>query len=122
MTEISGRIIPKWVVALLRNLQLWAIAFCISSVDKLYYGKLNKFCNQYLSYALVLRGAGATAIKGDNPLKKTYWRIAIKNHVNDVKIAVARQLARIIHSMLKHGQRWGPSRLAGKAVAATSIA
>lgn len=81
------------------------------SGDKLYYGRLNKFCNRYLKYALVLRGVSVMRISGENPLKKMFWRVAIKNHINDAKIAVARKLLRIMFSMLKNNCPWDPKRL-----------
>lgn len=84
------------------------------SADKAASGPLNRFCNRYLRYAMVLRGAGACRMRGDNPLKKTYWRVSLKHHVHDAKIAVARQLVRVIYSLLKHGTQWDPLRLQQK--------
>jgi len=84
------------------------------SADKLHYGKLSKFCNRFLKYALVLRGQDAGRRKDDSPFKRTYWRVAIKNHLNDAKIAVARQLTRVIYAMLKNQQCWDSSRFEHK--------
>jgi transposase len=84
----------------------------ISSADKLYYGKLTKFCNKFLRYALILRGQRAGCTKADSPFRRTYWRVIMKNHSNDAKIAVARQLTRTIYGMLKREQDWDPARYA----------
>lgn len=81
-----------------------------ASAGKVYYGKLSKFCNKFLRYALVLRAQGMAKLKVDNPFRRTYWRVVLKNHRNDAKIAVARQLVRVIYSMLKNGQYWDPER------------
>jgi transposase len=80
-----------------------------SSADKLYYGHLSRFCNKFLKYVLILRAQSFSFMRGDNVLKKTYWRVTIKRHKNDAKIAVARQLVRIIYSMLKNRQDWDPA-------------
>jgi transposase len=84
----------------------------IQSADKLYYGKLTRFCNKFLRYALILRGQRAGCTKTDNPFRRTYWRVLIKNHSNDAKIAVARQMTRTIYGMLRRGQEWDPARFA----------
>jgi transposase len=80
------------------------------SADKEYHGKLNKFCNRYLKYALMLRGQGAGRQRTDNVFKRTYWRVTIKQHVNDAKVAVARQMTRVMFKMLKSGEVWNPSK------------
>jgi transposase len=82
----------------------------VSSADRLYYGHLSRFCNKFLKYVLLLRAQSFSQMKADNALKKTYWRVTIKKHRNEAKVAVARQLVKIIYSMLKNGQDWDPSR------------
>jgi transposase len=91
-----------------------------ASSDWIYYGKLSKFCNKFLKYALVLRSQGMARLREDNPFKRTYWRVVIKHHANDAKIAVARQLVRVIYSMLKRKQVWDPSKFIKPAACAAS--
>jgi len=80
------------------------------SSDTLYYGKLNKACNKFLKYVLVLRAQRMGRSKVDNPMRQTYWRVILKGK-NHAKIAVARQLVRVIFCMLKRKQSWDPSRI-----------
>lgn len=80
------------------------------SADSLHYGKLNKACNRYLKYVLVLRAQGISRSKQVNPMKGTYWRIAIKGK-NHAKIAVARQLARVAFRMMKKKECWDASKI-----------
>lgn len=80
------------------------------SADKIHYGKLNRFCNKFLKYVLVLRAQGMARSKADNPMRKTYWRAVIKGK-NCAKIAVARQLVRVIYSMLRNKTAWDASRM-----------
>jgi transposase len=82
-----------------------------SSGGKTYHGKLSKACNKILRYALLLRGGSVGRLRGENPLKKTYWRVVFRNHRNSAKVAVARQMIRVMYSMLKHRSRWEPSKL-----------
>lgn len=77
------------------------------------YGKLNKACNKYLKYVLVLRAQGIARSKRDNPMHQTYWRVLMKGK-NHAKIAVARQLARVMYRMLKNNERWDASKIAYK--------
>ena len=80
------------------------------SADSVYYGKLNKACNRYLKYVLVLRAQRVSCAKGDNPLRATYWRIALRGK-NHAKIAVARQLARVAFTMMKKKECWDASKI-----------
>lgn len=82
-----------------------------ASADKVHYGKLNKACNRFLKYVLVLRAQGMSRSKEENPMRQTYWRVFFKSKANHAKIAVARQLARVIYSMLKNKERWNPSKM-----------
>lgn len=84
------------------------------SADKAYYGKLNRACNRFLKYVLVLRAQGVARSKGSNPLRDTYWRVFFRRKTNHAKIAVARQLARIVYRMLKDRQCWDPTKIASK--------
>jgi transposase len=83
----------------------------LQSSESIYYGKLNKFCNKFLKYVLVLRAQGMARSKQDNPLRQTYWRVALRHKSNPAKIAVARQLVRVIHSLLKNKQYWDASKI-----------
>ena len=80
------------------------------SADKIYYGKLNRFCNKFLKYVLVLRAQGMARSRAGNPMRATYWRVVIKGK-NHAKIAVARQLVRVIYSMLRNKTTWDASRI-----------
>lgn len=92
------------------------------SSENVYYGKLNKACNRYLKYVLVLRAQGMARSKKENPLRATYWRIMVKGK-NHAKIAVARQLVRVIYSMLKNKEKWNASKIAEKrAISAPKVA
>ena len=92
-----------------------------SSGGKTYYGKLSKACNKILRYALLLRGGSVGRLQGDNPLKKTYWRVVFRNHRNSAKVAVARQMVRVMYSMLKNRTVWNPAKLV-KASGSTAAA
>jgi transposase len=78
--------------------------------ERTYYGKLNRACNRYLKYVLVLRAQGMSRSKKENPMRQTYWRVILKGK-NHAKIAVARQLARVIWRMLKDKQLWNASEI-----------
>lgn len=80
------------------------------SAEKTYYGKLNRACNRYLKYVLVLRAQGISRSKKENPMRQTYWRVVFKGR-NHAKIAVARQLVRVIWRMLKDKQFWDASKI-----------
>jgi transposase len=83
------------------------------SSDSIYYGKLNKFANKFLKYILILRAQGMSRSKQDTPMRQTYWRVMIKGK-NHAKIAVARQLVRIIFSMLKNSTSWDASKITSR--------
>lgn len=78
--------------------------------ETLRYGKLNKACNKFLKYVLVLRAQGMSRSKKVNPMRQTYWRLAFKGK-NSAKIAVARQLARVVYRMLKNNECWDASKI-----------
>lgn len=82
----------------------------IQSSESIFYGKLEKACNRYLKYILVLRAQGMARSKTDNPLRSTYWRICFKGK-NHAKIAVARQLVRVIYRMMITGEKWDSSKI-----------
>jgi transposase len=83
------------------------------SADSIYYGKLNRFCNKFLKYILVLRAQSMGRSKLDNPMAQTYWRVLIRGK-NHAKIAVARQLVRVIFSMLKNKTCWDSSKITSR--------
>lgn len=83
------------------------------SAGTIHYGKLNPACNRYLKYVLVLRAQRVYCSKGDNPLRATYWRIAMKGK-NHAKLAVARQYARVAFSMMKKKECWDASKITEK--------
>ena len=91
------------------------------SADKIYYGKLNRFCNRFLKYVLILRAQGMSRSKVDSPMRQTYWRVIIKGK-NCAKIAVARQLVRVIYSMLINKTSWDASRITARKSALTPAA
>lgn len=91
------------------------------SADSIYYGKLNKFCNKFLKYVLVLRAQGMSRYSKENPLAQTYWRILIRGK-NHAKIAVARQLVRVIFSMLKNKTCWDASKITDRRGSPTTAA
>lgn len=78
--------------------------------DTIHYGKLNKACNKFLKYVMVLRAQGMSRSKADNPMRQTYWRMVLKGK-NCAKIAVARQLVRVIYRMLKNEECWDASKI-----------
>lgn len=80
------------------------------SSDNIYYGKLNKACNRFLKYVLVLRAQGISRSRKENPMRDTYWRIVFKGK-NHAKIAVSRQLTRVIYRMLKDNASWDASKI-----------
>jgi transposase len=80
------------------------------SSERTYYGRLNKACNRYLKYVLVLRAQGMARSKKKNPLRDTYWRIVLKGK-NHAKIAVSRQLTRVMYRMLKDKTPWRASEI-----------
>ena len=83
------------------------------SSDNIHYGRLNRACNRYLKYVLVLRAQGMAWSTQDNPLRSTYWRVMIRGK-NHAKIAVARQLVRVIYRMLKNKEQWNGSKIIEK--------
>jgi len=80
------------------------------SAGKTYYGKLSKACNRYLKYVLVLRAQGIARSKKENPMRQTYFRVMFKGK-SHAKIAVSRQLTRVIWRMLKDKQLWDASKI-----------
>lgn len=83
------------------------------SSDNIYYGKLNRFANMFLKYVLVMRAQGMARAKQDHPMRQTYWRVLLRGK-NHAKIAVARQFARVIFSMLKNNTMWDASRITSR--------
>jgi transposase len=82
----------------------------IQSSETLYYGRLNRQCNKYLKYVLILRAQGISRSTQENPMRATYWRVVLRGK-NHAKIAVARQLTRVIWRMLKDKQFWDPTKI-----------
>lgn len=82
----------------------------IQSSETLYYGRLNPHCNKYLKYVLILRAQGISRSTQENPMRATYWRVVFRGK-NHAKIAVARQLTRVIWRMLKDDQFWDPTKI-----------
>jgi transposase len=80
------------------------------SSDRTTYGKLNRACNRFLKYVLVLRSQGMSRSRQENPMRDTYWRIMLKGK-NHAKIAVSRQLTRVIYRMLKDNAFWDASKI-----------
>ncbi|MDO9535624.1 MAG: IS110 family transposase [Bacillota bacterium] len=80
------------------------------SADSIYFGKLNRFCNKFLKYVLVLRSQSMGRYSKENPMSQTYWRVLTRGK-SHAKIAVARQLVRVIFSMLKNKTCWDASKI-----------
>jgi len=85
------------------------------SADSIYYGKLNRFCNKFLKYILVPRAQNMGRSKLDNLMVQTYWRVLIRGK-DHAKIAVARQLVRVIFSMLKTKTHRDSSKITSRRV------
>jgi transposase len=79
------------------------------SSEHIHYGKLSRLCNKFLKYVLILRAQGMSRSKTYTPMRQTYWRVIVKGK-NHAKIAVSRQLARTIYSMLKNRTPWNPDK------------
>ena len=90
------------------------------SADKAYYGKLTKFCNRFLKYVSVLRAQGMRSSRKATPLRDTYWRVFLRSKTNHAKIAVARQLTRVIYRMLKNQECWDPCKITDRRSLAAS--
>ncbi len=91
------------------------------SSDNIYYGKLSKFCNKFLKYVLILRAQNVGKCGKEHPFTQTYWRIIIRGK-NHAKIAVARQLLRVIFSMLKNKKCWDASKITNRRGSPTAAA
>jgi transposase len=92
------------------------------SSEKTYYGKLNKACNRFLKYVLVLRAQGMARSKKENPIRQTYWRVLVRGK-NHAKIAAARQLTRVMYRMLKDNECWNASKITDRrALSASKVA
>jgi transposase len=91
------------------------------SSNNIYYGKLNKACNRFLKYVLVLRAQGMARSKKENPLRQTYWRVLVRGK-NHAKIATARQLIRVMYRMLKEKECWNASKITDRREFAASRA
>lgn len=91
------------------------------SADSIYYGRLSKFCNKFLKYVLILRAQGMARSRQENPMRQTYWRTMIRGK-NSAKIAVSRQLVRVIYSMLKNKRTWDASNIVERRASARSAA
>jgi hypothetical protein len=59
--------------------------------------------------------------KVDNPMRATYWRIVIRGK-NHAEIAVARQLVRVIYSMLRNKTTWDASMITDRRGSPASVA
>lgn len=84
------------------------------SAEKLRRGRLPKACNKVLRYLLLLRGSSLAMTKGDNPLKRAFYRVAMRGHVNDGKVNAARKLVRIMYAMMKYQESWNPAKAAAR--------
>jgi transposase len=84
------------------------------SADRQRAGQLPTACNKILRYLLVLRGAGMARVRRDHPLRRAYFRAALRGHSTDGHIAAARKLTRIMYAMLLHGERWQAEKAAAR--------
>ena len=84
------------------------------SAEKCRNGKLPNACNKILRYLLLLRGSSLATLKGDNPLKRSFFRAALRGHVNDGKVSAARKLVRIMYAMMTYKESWNPAKAAAR--------
>jgi transposase len=91
------------------------------SAESIHYGRLIKACNRFLKYVLVLRAQGIARSRKENPMRQTYWRVIFKGK-NHAKIAVSRQLTRVIYRMLKDKQDWDACKIAERRALKTTAA
>jgi len=49
-------------------------------------------------------------VRKDNPLRRHYYKVALRGHVNDGKISATRKLVRIIYAMMKHKEEWDSTK------------
>ena len=80
-----------------------------ASGDKRYHGRLTKFGNRYLRWAMV--EAVWPAIRKDPSLRLYYNRIARKNGSKAAKIAVARRLLTIVYRIMKEKRLYYPGKV-----------
>jgi transposase len=90
------------------------------SADSIYFGKLNRFCNKFLKYVIVLCSQNSKRYSKESPLSQTYWRVLTRGK-NHAKIAVARQLVRVIFSMLKNKTSWDASNIISRRKSPTIV-
>jgi len=86
----------------------------LQSGNRCYYGRLGNWGNRWLKYAFGLLAQRIGRSVQDNPLKRTYWRVAIRRHTNAAKIAVARKAVRIVHQMMTHGEQWTEAKASAR--------
>lgn len=84
------------------------------SAEKLRYAGLSKSCNKVLKYLLVMRGSAMAGRKKDSPIRRAYYRAALRGHTNDGKINAARKLTRIMYAMMKYGEPWDAAKAAAR--------
>jgi transposase len=77
-------------------------------------GHLPVACNKVLRYLLVLRGSAIAMGRKDTPLRRAYYRAALRGHVNDGKINAARKLTRIIYGMMRYQEPWCAEKAAAR--------
>lgn len=82
------------------------------SAGQLHYGGLPRSCNKILRYFVILRASSVSNTKEDNPIRRAYFRAALKGHVNDGKINAARKLLRIMYAMMKRKECWDAEKAA----------
>jgi len=79
------------------------------SGERCYYGGLGNWGNRWLKYGLGLLANRVAASKKDNNLHRLYWRVSLRSHRNDGKIAVARKVTEIVYHLLKKRECWKES-------------
>jgi len=82
------------------------------SGERCYYGGRGNWGNRWLKYALGLFANRVAASKKDNKLHRLYWRVSMRSHRNDRKMAVARKAIEIIYHLLKKKEFWNESMAA----------
>lgn len=80
------------------------------SGERCYYGSLGHWGNRWLKYGLCLLAQRTAIGKADNPLKRLYWRVLLRDHRNSAKVAVARKALTVIWYLLRSKEHWHDAR------------
>jgi len=76
------------------------------SGEQCHYGKLGRWGDRWLKYALVLAANRIARGAKESRLHRLYWRMCLRHNRNDAKVAVARKLVQLMWRMLRDGRCW----------------